>query len=112
MVTGGGADAAAVYSASWHAFNDAPKVLRVNGLLMVIGLPTKPLEISAIDLMLGLYRIKGETTGPPWKLPKAIGFTAEHDIAPRAAFFQLDDIHQMIEKMKAGETEKRMVVVF
>lgn len=111
-LTGGGADAAVVYSASWHAYHNAPKIIRVNGVMMVIGLPAKPLEVSSIDLMLGLYRIKAETTGPPWKLPKAISFTAKHGITPKCAYYKLEDIGVMIANMQAGQTELRMVVEF
>jgi D-arabinose 1-dehydrogenase-like Zn-dependent alcohol dehydrogenase len=111
--TGGlGASAAAVFAASNVAYASAPKALRAGGVLMVVGLPPKPIEISAVDMMLGLYRIKSETTGPPWKLPRAIEFTARHGIKANVDFFELGDINEMIDQMGKGETVRRMVVVF
>lgn len=66
------ASAAIVFAASNAAYASAPKTLRPGGALMIIGLPPKPIEVNAVDMMLGLYRIRSETTGPPWKLPRAI----------------------------------------
>jgi D-arabinose 1-dehydrogenase-like Zn-dependent alcohol dehydrogenase len=112
-LTGGGADATIVYSGSAKAYEGAHKTLRVNGVLMVVGLCPAPLQVSTYDLMQGLYRIKADTTGPPWKMPRAIEFTAKHNILPPMSFYKLDDIHTMIQKMRDGDLAGgRMVVNF
>lgn len=110
--TGGGAEAVVVFASSKAAFKDAQKTLLVGGLLMVIGLPPEPLEFSAIDLMLGLYRVKAENPGPPRKLAKAIDFSIKHNIKTNVTLHKLEDINEMIRKMEAGESSKRMTVVF
>ena len=111
-LTGGGADAAAVFSAALPAYESAKKVLHVEGILMVIGLPSKPLTFDALDLMKSLYVIKSTSTGPPHKMPKAVSFTAEHKILPKVEQYKLEDINTMIDKMKNGESTGRMAVVF
>jgi len=112
-LTGGGADATIVYSASAKAYEGAHTTLRINGVLMVIGLCPKPLQVSTYDLMQGIYRIKAETTGPPWKMPKGIEFTAKHNISPPMSFYKLEDINTMITKMREGDLSGgRMVVNF
>lgn len=110
--TGGGVEAATVFSASQAAYKNAPKILQVGGLVMVVGLPAKPLEFDAVELMMGRYRVKAETTGPPWKVPRAIEFTAKHNIRTNVELYKLDDIQMMVDRMQAGETSKRMAVVF
>jgi len=110
--TDGGCHAAVVFSAAHAAYVGAPKVLRVNGLMMVIGLPNRPIEVNLTQLMLGQYRIKAETTGPPFKLPKAIAFTAKHNIKTRVDFYELEDINTMIDNMREGKVSKRMAVIF
>ncbi|KAI9877857.1 MAG: hypothetical protein M1830_002631 [Pleopsidium flavum] len=110
--TGGGVHAAAVFSGSKAAYDGAPDVLRMNGLIMAIGLMSRPLEINSIAFMRGLFRVKSTATGPPWKMPKAVDFTAKHDINTNVSFHKLDDINDMIEKMKTGKSMGRMAVVF
>lgn len=110
--TNGGADAAAVFSASQAAYNSATKILQIEGVLMVIGLPSKPLQFDSLDLMKKLYRIKSESTGPPQKMPKAMDFIAKHNIVPHVELYKLDQINEMIDKMKSGKVTSRMAVVF
>jgi len=110
--TNGGADAAAVFSASQAAYNSATKILQIEGVLMVIGLPSKPLQFDSLELMKKLYRIKSESTGPPQKMPKAIDFIAKHKIVPHVDLYEIDQINEMIDKMKSGKVTGRMAVVF
>jgi len=110
--TNGGANAAAVFSASQAAYDTATKILQIEAVLMVIGLPAKPIQFSSFDLMRKLYRIKSEATGPPQKMAKAIEFTAKHKILPHVTSFKLDQINEMIDTMKSGRVTGRMAVVF
>ncbi|EXJ56090.1 hypothetical protein A1O7_09021 [Cladophialophora yegresii CBS 114405] len=110
--TRGGADAAVVFSAAQAAYDSATKILRIGGVLMVIGLPDKPLQFSALDLMRKLYQIRSESTGPPQQMPRALEFISKHEIKPKVDFFKLDQIHEMMDLMKSGKSRSRMAVVF
>jgi D-arabinose 1-dehydrogenase-like Zn-dependent alcohol dehydrogenase len=110
--TGGGAHAAAVFSAAKPAYDGAPAVLRMGGLIMAIGLMAKPIEIDSIAFMRGLFRIKSTSTGPPHKMPKAVEFTAKHGIKARITEYPLEDINKMIDSMRNGTSIGRMAVVF
>lgn len=111
-LTDGGAHAAAVYSNATPAYQSATTTLRVNGLLMVVGLPVKPLEFPAFDICVMNYRVRGESTGIPQRMPKAVEFTAKHQIIPDVDFRKLEEMPQMVEEMDAGKASKRMVVLF
>jgi D-arabinose 1-dehydrogenase-like Zn-dependent alcohol dehydrogenase len=65
--------------------------------MMIIGLPSKLIQGSTHALMLGQYRIMAETRGPPFMLPKAIAFTAKHNIQTRVECYKVEDINTMIE---------------
>lgn len=110
--TNGGADAAVVFSAAQAAYDSATKTLKIGGILMVVGLPPKPLQFSALDLMRGLYQIRSESTGPPQKMPRAVEFIAKHNVKPKVVTYKLDDIHEMMELMETGKSKSRMAVVF
>lgn len=79
-ITGGkGCHAAAVYSASNAAYAGAPEVLRIGGLLMIIGIAPKPLDfITTFDLTTGRYRVKADSTSIPQRMKKAVDFTGKH----------------------------------
>ena len=63
-VTGGGADAVVNFTASKKSYDDAPAIIRPGlGLLMVVGIPRQPLELNALDIALGRYRVKGSNNG-------------------------------------------------
>lgn len=80
---------------------------------MVVGLPHSGITFDAMDIVCGTYRIKGDSTGIPQRLPKAIDFTAKHNIKPDIDIrHSLDEVPRMVATMQAGENTKRMVVVF
>ncbi|KAL6407695.1 putative alcohol dehydrogenase protein [Ilyonectria robusta] len=110
--TNGGCHAAAVFSASSAAYESAPKTLRTNGLLMVAGIPQKPLSINALDILLGKYRIAGRSSGVPQNMAEAIAFSHEHGIkAHITTFNDIHDIHKLIELMDSGKTAGRFGIV-
>jgi D-arabinose 1-dehydrogenase-like Zn-dependent alcohol dehydrogenase len=45
-------------------------------------------------------------------MKEAIAFSIAHNILPDTELYALDDINVMIDKMKAGQSTKRMAVVF
>jgi D-arabinose 1-dehydrogenase-like Zn-dependent alcohol dehydrogenase len=111
-VTGGGAHAAAVFSNAQAAYNGAPAVLRLGGLMMIIGITAKPIPISTMDMTLGRYRIKAESTSIPQRMPRAIEFSGKHNIVPEVEYRKLEDVQAMIDDMEAGRAKTRMAVVF
>lgn len=111
-ITGKGAHAAAVFSAADAAYASAPDLLRINGLLMVIGIAASELKISTFDLCTGRYRVKADSTGVPKRMAKAVDFTAKHNIQPDVDYRKLEDLPQMVEDMHAGIATRRQVVIF
>ena len=112
LTGGSGCHAAAVYSNASPAYLTARKVLKVKGILMVIGLPDKPLEFPAFDVVANIFRIIGSNTGTPKEMKKALDFTAKHKIIPEVNFRKLEEMPEMYDEMERGVATKRMVVVF
>jgi D-arabinose 1-dehydrogenase-like Zn-dependent alcohol dehydrogenase len=56
-VKSGGVHAAVLFAGSKPAYDGAQNTLRINGLIVVIGLMSRPLEINTIAFMRGLFRI-------------------------------------------------------
>jgi D-arabinose 1-dehydrogenase-like Zn-dependent alcohol dehydrogenase len=111
-LTGAGVHAAAVYSNASPAYKTAQSVIKINGLLMVIGLPDKDLEFPSFAICCNIFRIKGANTGTPKEMKKAVDFTAKHNIVPEVEFRKLEEMPQMYDEMERGVATKRMVVLF
>ncbi|KAI0592124.1 alcohol dehydrogenase [Pyrenophora tritici-repentis] len=80
---------------------------------MVIGITPKGLDfVSTLDLVLGKYRIKADSTGIPQRMRKAVEFTGKHRIQPEVELRKIEDLPQMVEDMENGKADKRQVVVF
>jgi propanol-preferring alcohol dehydrogenase len=111
-LTGGGVHATAVYSNSPFAYAGAPKIIRLGGILMLVGIPDKSTEASVLDLVHGRYKIKSESVSIPQRMEKAIDFSVKYDIQPQVELRKLEDLNGMVNKMSAGAASKRMAVTF
>ena len=111
-LTGSGLHAVAVYSNASPAYATAQTVLKINGLLMVIGLPDKPIEFDPFPLVANIFRVKGANTGTPHEMKKGVDFTIKHKIIPEVDFRKLEELPQMVEEMEKGVAKRRMAVVF
>lgn len=112
-LTKGGAKAVAVYSNAQVAYATAPSIIKLGGILMVIGIAHKTIDVSTMDLTTGRYRVKSESTSIPQRMGKAIEFTAKHNITPDVQIFdKLEDLAEMEQLMRSGKATKRMVVAF
>lgn len=116
-ITGGGVDAAVNFTASKKSYDDCPAIIRPGlGLLMVVGIPRQPLELNALDIALGRYRVKGSNNGSELRRAKllllradckkacynmrpAIEFSAKHNIQPHLTTYKLEELPKMVELM-------------
>jgi alcohol dehydrogenase, propanol-preferring len=112
-ITGGGVKAATIFSNADAAYAGAPQIIKLGGVLMVVGLPQNPLQISSMDLALGKYSVKAESTSIPQRMGKAVEFTAKHGIQPEVDIRSgLEEVQDMVDTMKSGKSTRRMAVVF
>jgi alcohol dehydrogenase, propanol-preferring len=112
-LTGGGCRAVAVYTDSDAAFVTAPSIIGLGGSLMVIGIPKKPLQVQSMDIVLGRYRLLGDSIGIPQRMRKAVEFTEKHGIMPvMDVRGGLDQLPRMVEEMQNGKIQTRTGVVF
>ena len=112
MTKSRGCHAAAVFSDANAAYETAQRVLAFNGLLMIVGLPEKPLAFPAFAISTNLFRVKGASNGTAAEMKKAIEFTSQHQVVPEVEFRSLDEMPQMWNEMAQGKASKKMVVLF
>jgi propanol-preferring alcohol dehydrogenase len=112
QLTTKGCKTAINFTNSAAAYAAAPDLLRVNGLLLVVGIPQQPLTIKALDLSMCKFRVKGANNGTQSMLQKCIDFSHKHDIKPHMEVYSLDRFEEMIDVVKKGEQRGRLGVVF
>lgn len=106
-----GPDTVAVFSAASAAYRTAQDLVKIGGIIMVAGLPDNGVTFDALSIARGTFKIRGDSTGVPERMPRAIEFTAKHSIIPEMEIYHsLDDVPAMIEKMQSGKATKKMVV--
>lgn len=112
-LTGGGVQAVAVYTNAPSAYVSAPSCLVLGGTLMVVGVSKEPLRFDGMDLLLGRYKIKADSTSVSQRMYKAVEFTAKHGIMPVVEIRNgLDNLAMMVEEMENGKMIKRQGIAF
>ncbi|KAF2420965.1 GroES-like protein [Tothia fuscella] len=111
-ITKGGCSAVVNYTNSKVAYERAPDVLRINGILMVVGLPQEPLVFNSMFIALRKFRVMGSSNKIPKELPEFVAFSAKHKIKSKIAYYKLEDINKMIDIMREGSFSGRVAVQF
>ncbi|KAF4966983.1 hypothetical protein FZEAL_10591 [Fusarium zealandicum] len=112
-LTNGGCQAVAVYTNSHRAYQGAPSIIKLGGTLMVIGIPSEQLSVSYLDIVMGRFKIKSDSTSIPQRMGKAIAFTEKHGISPVVEVRGgLDALPGMVKDMEQGKVKGRTGVVF
>lgn len=109
-ITNGGAHAAVNFTNSKRAYDATPPLLRVNGIMMVVGIPNEPLSFTAMDVAMNKYRIGGSNNGIPSMLKPCIEFSAKHGIQPHVSYYKIEQINEMIGLMHDGKARGRLAV--
>ncbi|KAK1019268.1 hypothetical protein LTR54_001083 [Friedmanniomyces endolithicus] len=111
-ITGKGCHAAINVTNSVPAYSSTPQLLRMNGVLMVTGIPQSPLQFQAMDISMNRIRVRGSNNGTTPRLEKCVGFSHEHGIRPRVTQFKLDEFEEMLKLMESGKHKGRLGVLF
>ncbi|SPJ88941.1 related to Alcohol dehydrogenase [Fusarium torulosum] len=109
--TGGGVDAAVNFTSSSQSYTDMQCLIKFNGILMVVGIADE-LKINPIDISFRRLIIKGASNGTTRDLKKCFKFSAKHGVKAFYKAISLEDVPDVVERMKSGPVRERMVVVF
>jgi len=111
-ITGKGCHAAINFTNSVQGYSSMPALLRINGVLMVTGIPQKPLQFQALEVSMNRMRVRGGNAGTTPRLKKCVEFSHEHGIKPHVTQFKLEQFEDMLKLMESGKHKGRMGVLF
>jgi D-arabinose 1-dehydrogenase-like Zn-dependent alcohol dehydrogenase len=81
-----------------------------NGKLIILGVPLKPFEVSAIPLVMGNREIRGWASGTGMDSEDTLNFSALTGVKPKVEIYPLDKAPAAFERMESGKARFRVVI--
>lgn len=108
----GGAHVAIVCAVAKVAFENAVDCLRPMGKMIAVALPNDDMALSIPRTVFDGIEVIGSLVGTRQDLAEAFKFAAEGKVEPIVQTRPLTDVNAIIDEMKAGKIEGRMVIDF
>jgi alcohol dehydrogenase (NADP+) len=93
-----------------HDFKMYLSLLKTDGTLICVGVPSKPAEIPAFSLLGGRKSIAGSGIGGIAETQEMLDFCAAHNIVSEIEMIDMKDIHAAYERMEKGDVRYRFVI--
>ena len=90
---------------------DCIQGLRPDGRFVLMGVESKPLQLSPIDFILRRIRILGSTQNHPEYLYEALDFAAKGKVKVVAEMYRLEDIAKAYDRVVSGPVRFRAVIL-
>jgi uncharacterized zinc-type alcohol dehydrogenase-like protein len=93
-----------------HDFNMYLSLLKTNGTMICVGLPSKPAEVAAFSLLGGRRSLAGSNIGGIAETQEMLDFCAENNIVSDIELVDIKDITNAYERMLKGDVRYRFVI--
>ena len=108
--TDGGAHGVLVTAVSPSAFAQALRIVRRKGTVSLVGLPPGEFPAPIFDVVLKRITIRGSIVGTRQDLAEAIAFAAEGKVRAHIHEVPLEDVNRVLQDLKAGTINGRIVL--
>lgn len=92
------------------AFKQALTALRRKGTISLNGLPPGSFDLPIFETVLNRYTVRGSIVGTRKDMQEAVGFAVEGKVRATVHAAKLEEINEILEQMKKGEIEGRIVL--
>ncbi|KAK4841011.1 hypothetical protein QYF36_023815 [Acer negundo] len=96
--------------AAVHALAPLLSLLNVNGKLVTVGLPEKPLELPIFPLVIGRRLIGGSNVGGIKETQEMLDFCSKHNITADIELIQIDELNEAMERLAKSDVRYRFVI--
>lgn len=93
-----------------HNYNDYTVLLRVNGVMILLGAPPVPSELQAVPLIFGRRSVVGSLVGGIKETQEMLDYCAEHNIASDVEVIPISQINEAYERTISGDVHYRFVI--
>ncbi|KAL5555773.1 hypothetical protein UlMin_038009 [Ulmus minor] len=93
-----------------HPLAPLLSLLKLNGKLITVGLPDKPLELPIFPLVLGRKLVGGSDIGGMKETQEMLDFCAKHNITSDIELIPMDYINTAFERLAKSDVRYRFVI--
>ncbi|XP_059298674.1 probable mannitol dehydrogenase [Lycium ferocissimum] len=96
--------------AAVHPLGPLLSFLKMDGKLVTVGLPEKPLELPIFPLVLGRKLVGGSDIGGMKETQEMLDFCGKHNITADIELISMDDINSSMERLAKSDVKYRFVI--
>ncbi|XP_055826898.1 probable mannitol dehydrogenase [Solanum dulcamara] len=96
--------------AAVHPLAPLLSLLKMDGKLVTVGLPEKPLELPIFPLVLGRKLVGGSDIGGMKETQEMLDFCAKHNIIADIELISVDSINMAMERLAKSDVKYRFVI--
>lgn len=93
-----------------HSLMPLLGLLKLNGKLVTVGLPSKPLELSVFPLVAGRKLIGGSNIGGMKETQEMLDFCGKHNITADIELIKMHEINTAMERLHKADVKYRFVI--
>lgn len=93
-----------------HEVNTYLNLLKVDGSLVLVGLPNEPLEVGAFNVVNGRKSFSGSNIGGIAETQEVLDFCAEHNIKADIELINIQEVNSAFERLEKGDVKYRFVI--
>jgi uncharacterized zinc-type alcohol dehydrogenase-like protein len=93
-----------------HDVNAYLNLLKVDGSLVLVGLPPEGLELGAFNIIMGRKSFSGSNIGGIAETQEMLDFCAQHNITADIELISLNQVNDAFERLEKGDVKYRFVV--
>lgn len=93
-----------------HDINTYLGLLRLNGSVVLVGLPPEPLEVGAFNVVMGNRSFSGSNIGGIPETQEMLDFCFEHNITAESEIINIQDVNTAFERLEKNDVKYRFVI--
>jgi uncharacterized zinc-type alcohol dehydrogenase-like protein len=93
-----------------HDVNTYLNLLKVDGSLVLVGLPAAPLEVGAFNIVNGRKNFSGSNIGGIAQTQEVLDFCAKHNITANIELIGKDQINDAFKRLEKSDVKYRFVI--
>ncbi len=93
-----------------HDINQYLNLLRLDGNLTIVGVPSKPLALSSFALIIGRRSVSGSNIGGIAETQEMLGFCGQHNITSDVEVIPIQKVNEAYERLAKSDVKYRFSI--